>query len=106
MSGVDETLYVTECSARDAEAWNGFVVSASGTYCHLFGWKQIFERTYGLQTHYLVFHSADAWLGILPLAVMPRLLGGAGKVRLTIFDGFHDMIPTAPLACLSSQSIK
>lgn len=79
MSIGGETLYVAECSASDAEAWDGFVASASGTYCHLFGWKQVFERTYGLQTHYLAFHSADVWLGVLPFAVMPRLLGSAVK---------------------------
>lgn len=68
-----------ECGAESSAAWNAFVEKASGTYCHLFGWKQVFERTYGLQTHYLAFRSADAWLGILPLAVMPRLPGGTVK---------------------------
>lgn len=70
---------IVECGAESSAAWNAFVEKTSGTYCHLFGWKQVFEGTYGLQTHYLAFRSADAWLGILPLAVMPRLPGGTVK---------------------------
>lgn len=70
---------IVECGAESSAAWNAFVEKASGTYCHLFGWKQVFERTYGLQTHYLVLRSAEAWLGILPLAVMPNLPGSAVK---------------------------
>lgn len=70
---------VVECGAGDSAAWDSFVEKASGTYCHLFGWKLVFERTYALQTRYLVFRSAEVWLGVLPLAVMPRLPGGAVK---------------------------
>jgi serine/alanine adding enzyme len=79
LSVVVETFYVAECSASDAQAWNGFVASASGSYCHLFGWKQVIERTYGLQTYYLVFRSGEVWLGILPLAIMPNLPRSAIK---------------------------
>ena len=67
------------CGVENSAAWNAFVEESSGTYCHLFGWKQVFERTYDLQTHYLAFHSAGEWLGILPLAVMPQLPGSAIK---------------------------
>jgi serine/alanine adding enzyme len=66
---------IVECGAENSEAWNSFVENASGSYCHLFGWKRVFEHTYGLQTRYLAFHSAGTWLGIMPLAVMPRLPG-------------------------------
>lgn len=70
---------IVECSAESSAAWNAFVEKTSGTYCHLFGWKQVFERTYGLQTHYLVFRSGGAWLGVLPLVIMPNLPGSAVK---------------------------
>jgi serine/alanine adding enzyme len=70
---------VVDCKEQEFGIWDAFVDKASGTYCHLFGWKQVFERVYGLRTHYLVFRSADEWLGILPLAVMPRLPGNAVK---------------------------
>ena len=70
---------IIECGVDNSTAWDSFVKNASGTYCHLFGWKRVIERTYGLQTRYLVFRSAVACLGVLPLAIMPRLPGGAVK---------------------------
>jgi len=70
---------VFDCREEESEIWDAFVEKASGTYCHLFGWKKVIERTYGLKTHYLTFRSADIWLAILPLAIMPRLPGGAVK---------------------------
>ena len=66
---------IAACDQTSSAPWNDFVKNASGTYCHLFGWKRVFERTYGLRTHYLAFRSADTWLAILPVAVMPRLPG-------------------------------
>jgi serine/alanine adding enzyme len=90
-----ETLYVTECSSSDADVWDGFVASASGTYCHLFNWKQVFELTYGLQTHYLAFRSADVWLGILPLVIMPRLPGGGVKAVSLPYCNYGGLL-TAP----------
>ncbi|WP_438978920.1 GNAT family N-acetyltransferase [Polynucleobacter sp.] len=70
---------IVECGVENSMDWDSFVKNSSGTYCHLFGWKRVIERTYGLQTHYLVFRSAVAWLGVLPLAIMPRLPGGVLK---------------------------
>lgn len=70
---------IVECGLESSAAWDSFIENASGTYCHLFGWKLIFERTYGLKTRYLVIHSAADWLGVLPLAIMPRLPSGAVK---------------------------
>ncbi len=67
---------IIECCVENSTAWDSFVKNVSGTYCHLFGWKRVIERTYGLQTRYLVFRSAAAWLGVLPLAIMPKLPGG------------------------------
>ena len=68
-------ISIVECGAEKSTTWDSFVEETSGTYCHLFGWKQVFERTYGLQTHYLAFYSVGILLGILPLAVMPRFPG-------------------------------
>lgn len=70
---------IVECTAHDASVWDAFVANATGTYCHQFGWKHVVERTYGLKTYYLAFRSTDTWLGVLPLAIMPRLPGGTLK---------------------------
>lgn len=70
---------IVECGDESAKAWDAFVDKVSGTYCHLFGWKQVFERAYGLKTYYLAFLSANTWLAVLPVAVMPRMPGGLVK---------------------------
>lgn len=79
MTNPSPSFSIIECTVASADIWNSFGKRASGTYCHLFSWKQVFERTYGLQTHYLAFCSGDTWLGILPIAVMPRLPGCVAK---------------------------
>ena len=66
---------IIECGVENSAAWDTFVENASGTYCHLFSWKQVFEHAYGLQTRYLVFLFGEVWLGVLPLAIMPRMPG-------------------------------
>lgn len=70
---------IRECAERDAGAWDAFVERSNGTYCHLYAWKRVFERVYGLKTLYLSFQCKDEWLGVLPLAIMPRLPGQPAK---------------------------
>jgi len=86
---------VLDCGEEESETWDAFVEKLSGTYCHLFGWKQVFERTYGLQTYYLVFRSAEVWLGVLPLVVMPRLPRGTVKAVSLPYCNYGGLL-TAP----------
>lgn len=80
MTNPSPSFSIVECTVASADIWDNFGKKASGgTYCHVFSWKQVFERAYGLQTHYLAFCSGDTWLGILPIAVMPRLPGCEAK---------------------------
>ena len=66
---------ILECGNEQAESWDRFVTAASGTYCHLFGWKRVIERTYGLQTLFLAFGPSENWRAVLPIAFMPGLSG-------------------------------
>jgi FemAB-related protein (PEP-CTERM system-associated) len=88
---------IVECSSSDRSHWNAFVISASGTYCHLFGWKHVFERTYGLQTHYLACRSADAWLAVLPVAIMPHWPGRPVKAVSLPYCNFGGLLVAAGL---------
>ncbi len=72
-------LEVVECGAAEAAAWDDFAAGANGTYCHLYGWRSVLERSYSLKTLYLTFRSAGEWVGILPLALMPHLPGRPPK---------------------------
>jgi len=57
-------IEVVECGVAEAAAWDDFVARSEGTYCHLWGWRSVLERTYGLETRYLAFRSGDAWAGV------------------------------------------
>ena len=72
-------MKVIECGPQDAGEWDDFVKRSDGTYCHLFGWKAVFERAYSLKTLYLAFHSGGEWAGVLPLAITPHLPGRPRK---------------------------
>lgn len=99
---------IVECGAESSAAWDSFVEKASGTYCHLFGWKRVFERTYRLQTHYLAFLSAETWLGVLPLAVLPRLPGGAVKAVSLPYCNYGGLlaVPGVDVEQLKAAAVK
>ncbi|MEQ9007348.1 MAG: GNAT family N-acetyltransferase, partial [Ekhidna sp.] len=44
----------------------------NATYCHLYEWKYVFEKAYGLNTHYLSLSENDELVAVLPLAELPR----------------------------------
>lgn len=66
---------IVECSEDYSQKWDNFVKITSGTYCHFFSWKQVVERTYGLETLFLAWISSGSLKAILPVAVMPKTLG-------------------------------
>ncbi len=99
---------ITQCGEDNAELWNTFVQQVSGTYCHLFGWKQVFERTYGLQTYYLAFRTANVWHAVLPVAVMPRLPGGTVKVVSLPYCNYGGILaaPGVDTELLKNEAVK
>lgn len=103
-----QAFSIVECATPEADQWDALVARASGTYCHLFGWKRVFERTYGLQTHYLAFRSADEWLGVLPVAVMPRLPGGVVKAVSLPYCNYGGLltVPGVDAEALKAAAIK
>ena len=61
---------------RDGEKWDAYVNrSTTGTFYHLFGWKQVLEKTYKLKPYYLVaLGQGDEIVGTLPLFLMRNIL--------------------------------
>jgi FemAB-related protein (PEP-CTERM system-associated) len=65
---------------HDGATWDAFVHdSKDATVMHLYAWKHVLERAYGLQTCYLAAVEAERLRGLLPLArvgtaVSPRYL--------------------------------
>lgn len=100
-----------ECSSAQEETWNAFVGLSGGSYCHLFGWKQVLERSYGLRTHYLAMPStrvSTPWAAILPVAIMPRLPGGTIKAVSLPYCNYGGLLaaPGEDAASLKAAAIR
>ena len=55
--------------------WNAFVRTHAGNYCHLYEWRHVLENAYSLTTFYLAVVRDSEWIGVLPLALIPGLVG-------------------------------
>lgn len=85
------------CSIRyagdsDQERWDEYVRARPGaSLYHLFGWRDVFRRTYGHAAHYLMAEgpgrSAGKLAGVLPLIHFKHLISGNVLVSLPFVDG-------------------
>ena len=61
----------------EAASWDEFVRRQPGwTHFHRFGWKHVYERTYGHRGVYLAAHQGGELTGVLPLVEVRSLLFG------------------------------
>ena len=99
MSSVD--IHLVTNSHKDT--WDSYVQNhPHGTLYHLFGWKNVIERTYGHKTYYLMASNsgvlgatdnrqlatgtARSAVGILPLVHLKHFLFGNSLVSMPFFD--------------------
>lgn len=67
--------------------WDAFVSCAGdGTIMHLYAWRDIVSRAYGLRTFPLAAFDGDALVGVLPLALVKSPLIGASLVSMPFMD--------------------
>jgi serine/alanine adding enzyme len=73
----------------DQERWDGYVrAHADASLYHLFGWRSVFQRTYGHKTHYLMATAREGALhGVLPLVHFKHVISGNSLVSLPFVDG-------------------
>lgn len=73
----------------DRERWDRYVRAHAGaSLYHLFGWRNVFHRTYGHKTYYLMATAREgAVLGVLPLVHFKHLISGNSLVSLPFVDG-------------------
>ncbi len=87
---------------RDTHEWDTYVQSKkSAILYHLAGWKNIFEKTYGHKTYYLIARqecsqpikpnnphkiSLNSVVGILPLVHLKHYIFGNNLISLPFFD--------------------
>ncbi len=76
-----ETITVKRLDHRDYERWDRFVQDQpTASFFHRAGWRDVAERAFGHQTHYLYAESLGNITGILPLARIRSFLFGDALV--------------------------
>lgn len=70
------SIKIRYAADKDRCAWNDFVYNhKDSTYSHVFEWREIIGRTYGLKSNYLIFYIGDEIIGVLPLIYIPSIIG-------------------------------
>jgi serine/alanine adding enzyme len=70
-------LVVQEVEQDSSSDWDGFVRrQPGGLPTHLFGWREVMQKTYDYQARYLMVLDADEILGVCPLFIVPSRLTG------------------------------
>lgn len=81
--------------STDASVWDAYVLShPNATLYHLFGWKNIIEKTYAHKTYYLIAEQqpnnpsnpTNPIIGILPLVHIKHFLFGNSLISIPFFD--------------------
>lgn len=72
----------------DKQAWDDYVNSRpNSNIYHLFGWKNVIEKTYGHKTYYfMAVDSNQVIVGILPLTHMKHFIFGNHLTSIPYFD--------------------
>ncbi len=71
----------------DPRAWDAYVQAApEGTVCHLYGWREVIERSYRHQTFYLAATRNGHICGLLPLVLIQSRLFGRHLVSMPYMD--------------------
>jgi FemAB-related protein (PEP-CTERM system-associated) len=75
------------CENGEEKLWDGYVYRCPETsHCHLSGWRQVIERSYGHRPFYLWAKENGQPRGILPLILMGGLLFSRSLVSLPFLD--------------------
>jgi FemAB-related protein (PEP-CTERM system-associated) len=70
-------MEVLELQEQYEEAWDRFVYDSSqAVVYHLAGWKDVMQKTFGIESHYLFAQEGGQVLGVLPLLHINSKLSG------------------------------
>ena len=72
---------------KDRKTWDEFVYRAKdGTVAHLFGWREVIEKSYGLQSSWLAAVDNGKLKGVLPLGIIKGFIVGTQMVSMPFLD--------------------
>ena len=71
----------------DQGAWDRYVLAHEGAnYCHLFGWKEVFEKAYRKKCHFVALSDDQNLIGIAPFVQMKGFASRGRLVSLPFLD--------------------
>tara|TARA_B100001971_G_C18244534_1_gene573292 strand:+ start:878 stop:1900 length:1023 start_codon:yes stop_codon:yes gene_type:complete len=77
------SIKIRYATDKDRYSWNDFVYNhEDSTYSHVFEWRDIIGRTYGLKSKYLIFHVGKEIVGLLPLIWVSSMIGKGSWVSV------------------------
>ncbi len=77
-------------SPSDAAVWDAFVAAhPDGTFFHRAAWREVIERAFGHQCHYMMAWRDGVVVGVLPLGLQSSLLFGKSliSVPMCVYGG-------------------
>ena len=85
------SISIGTLDASDNPAWDRYVDSHPGAELyHLWGWKEVIEKTYGHDAYYLTAvdptRPKSAFVGVLPLVHLKHFIFGNNLISLPFFD--------------------
>ena len=94
------SLIIRAAEEADASAWDAFVFALpEATFFHRFGWRQVIQKAYGHQTHFLLAERDGVIEGVLPLAEIKSRLFGHSLIAspFCVYGGIAAATPEARL---------
>lgn len=91
-SGSGEVVYMEKMkviaySNGPATLWNEYVQKHDySTFCHLYGWKNVIEKSFGYKSYYVLAENNIGITGILPLVVIRSKIFGSYLVSMPFVD--------------------
>ena len=85
-------IIVKQIKPNDSVAWDRYVhAHHQATLYHLYGWKNVIEKTYAHKTYYLIAQQqpnnpTNPVIGILPLVHIKHFLFGNSLISIPFFD--------------------
>lgn len=80
--------HIKHAGELDRAAWDAYVRKhPQGSLFHLFGWADVMRGAYGHAAYFLMLHSGQRILGVLPIVHLRHAIFGNGLVSLPFLDG-------------------
>jgi FemAB-related protein (PEP-CTERM system-associated) len=87
------SLRIEQCLADQESQWNSFLeLVPNSTYNHLIGWQRAIESTYNLKIFRLIVKDNEEWVGIVPVAIMPKFPGGSRKAVSLPYSNYGGLL--------------